>query len=350
MTLLSDRWAGMRHVPWVELTRAPTAVARDAELSTAAGADVWIKRDDLTSHEYGGNKIRKLEFTLADALAEEARAVVTSGAAGSHHALATATHAAALGLHVHVCSFPQRYSTHAERNLRALVRARATVHPVASPALIPSGVAWVGAQLRLQRQRPYAIPPGGSSVLGTLGYVEAGLEIARQIEGGLVPEPSAVFVALGSGGTAAGAAIGLAAAGLTSRLVAVRVVPRAIASRRSVGRLIDKTVSFLRKTDARFPDVAAAARALVDIDGSEYGRGYGEPTSSGRNAGRLARKGGVVELDPTYTEKAVAALLRRGREELRGRPLLYVHTCAPAPEPESGEGPLPEPLRRLLRR
>src|SRR5690606_37552120 len=121
-------------------------------------------------------------------------------------------------------------------------------------------------------------------------------------------------VALGTGGTAAGLAVGLAAAGVTARVVAVRVVPRALSNRATLGAMIGRTVAHLRALDNRFPDVAALARANVHVDHAELGGGYGEPTSSGRNAERLARELAGMHLEPTYTAKAFASLLRHARD------------------------------------
>lgn len=351
MTILSDRWKGLRKVPHVPLAELPTPVERLPTLSKWAGADLWIKRDDRTAALYGGNKVRKLEYLLGEAFAKEADTLVTAGAAGSHHALATAIFGAEQGFAVQVVLMPQRYSAHVEEQLRATLAAGAHVHPVRSPTLLVPTMTAVAARLKLRGRRPFVIPPGGSNTAGVIGNVEAGLELARQMEAGVMPEPDAIVVALGTGGTTVGLAVGLAAAGVTARIIGVRVVPRALANHGRLNAMIDRTVAYLRGLDDRFPDVASAARKHVVIDHREYGEGYGEPTSSGRNAQRLAREHAGLTLEPTYTAKAFASALRHARDDYPGGRILYIHTLSGADLRASIEGapPLPSSLTRLFR-
>lgn len=350
VTILSDRWRGFRHIPYVTLAELPTPIVRVPTLSTRVGADVWIKDDGLTSPRYGGNKVRKLEYVLGDAMAHEADTLITTGAAGSHHAVATAVFAADVRLRVHVVSFSQPWSGHAEQQLRALLHAGAEVHPVRAAALAIPRMHALAARLRMQRRRPYVVPPGGSNVAGVIGYVEAGLELARQIEARAMPEPDAIFVPLGTGGTVAGLAIGLAAAGVTSRVVAVRVVPRAVANGPLINSMIKRTVRHLKGLDERFPDVTRPARDHVEIDGEELGAGYGSETAVGRNAARLAHEHAGLDLDPTYTAKAFSGMLRVASKERAGQTLLFLNTLSRAPA-ERAPGPrLPDSLRKLLLR
>ncbi len=338
-------------MPHVPLTELPTPVEHFPSLSKWAGAEVWIKRDDVTAVRYGGNKVRKLEYLLGEAFAREADTLITAGAAGSHHALATAIYGAQQGLKVHAVLMPQRRTGHVEEHLRALLMAGAEVHPVRHAATVVPTLGALAARQRLRGRTPFVIPPGGSTVAGVLGHVEAGLELARQLEAGVVPEPDAIFVALGTGGTTAGLAIGLAAAGVTTPIVAVRVVPRMMVSRSVVMRLVRKTVRAVRALDDRFPDVSHIVRSVLRIDHREIGDGYGEPTSSGANAERLLREHAGIELEPTYTAKTVASMLRRAREEYAGRRLLYIHTLSSADLGSfvRGAPPLPRSLSGLLR-
>lgn len=351
MTILSDRWHGLRKVPHVPLAELPTPVEPLPSLSTWAGAEIWVKRDDKSGSRYGGNKVRKLEYVLGEAFAQEADTLITTGAAGSHHALATAIYGIEQGFVVNAVLIPQRYTAHVEEQLRALLAAGAEVHPVRSPALIVPTMTALAARLKLRGRRPMIIPAGGSSLAGVLGHVEAGLELARQMEAGVVPEPDAIVLALGTGGTTAGLAVGLAAAGVTARIIGVRVVPRTLASRSRINALIDRAVARLRALDNRFPEVAAAAREHVVIDHAEYGKGYGEPTSAGRNAERLAREHAGLTLEPTYTAKAFAAVIRHAQSSYPGGRILYIHTLSgtvPGADLEAAP-PLPSSLARLLR-
>ncbi|MEM1414786.1 MAG: pyridoxal-phosphate dependent enzyme, partial [Myxococcota bacterium] len=244
MTLLGSRFPRLSMLPHVPLVRA-TPVERHA----LDEGELWVKRDDLVAERYGGNKTRKLEWLLGDARARDARALLTAGAWGSHHVLATTRYGTAWGFDVHAVLAPQRRTPHVDENLRAGLGLGLHAHPVTSgPRVLPELVR-VQAALRARGLRPYRIPFGGSSPVGALGYVEAGLELAQQIQARELDEPDAVVVALGSGGTVAGLSVGLAAAGLTTKVVGVRVTPRAVANAARVRRLIAKIIAHLRRTE-----------------------------------------------------------------------------------------------------
>src|SRR5438477_12977555 len=138
MSVLSMRWSRLRSLPHVALGTLPTPLERSARLTDALGGDVWVKRDDLTGGPYGGNKVRKLERLLADALDRGADTIITTGAAGSHHVLATATYAARLGLAVHGVMVPQKKTPHVEATLRASVAAGAALHSVRVHVAVPA--------------------------------------------------------------------------------------------------------------------------------------------------------------------------------------------------------------------
>lgn len=172
---------------------------------------------------------------------------------------------------------------------------------------------------------PYPIPPGGSVPLGCVGYVRAGLELGWQVREGLLPEPSHVVLALGSGGTAAGLLLGMRTAGLRSQLVCVLVNDITGVGARSVFRLARRTQRLLARQRAGLPSVALAATDIVVRD-EWLGAGYGHPTEAAAQATAAFAAKGVV-LDPVYTAKAAAAMLdlsRRG--ELEPGPALFWHT------------------------
>ncbi|MCS6798684.1 MAG: pyridoxal-phosphate dependent enzyme [Myxococcota bacterium] len=347
MPWLFERWPALRALPYRSLVAAPTPVERLAAVSRSSGAELWCKRDDLTHPRYGGNKVRKLEWLLADARACGAGAIVTTGAWGSHHVLATAVHGAEAGFEVHAVLVPQPLDEHVEAQLRADLRAGARLLPVPAWALVPAAMRLVAARLRIAGVRPYLLGPGGSSPVGCIGYVEAGLELAEQIAARALPEPATITVALGSGATAVGLALGLAAAGLTVPVRAVRVTSRLVVSRRLLVRLARRTVEVLRRADDRFPDVARVAMRRLQVDHRQFAPGYGRSTEASREAMRVARDDGLV-LDPTYTSKAFASLLALVRGGARG-PHLFWHTLSSAPMEPLLEGapPLPAWARRV---
>lgn len=305
-------------------------------------ATLWIKRDDLSSDLYGGNKVRKLELLLGAARDAGRTRILTMGAAGSHQVVATAMYGAREGFTVEAVLVAQPASAHAELNLR--VALAYGLHAIACPAwaLAPALVA-----ARSGRDA-YFVPLGGSNVLGSLGFVDAAHELAAQVRAGELEEPDVVVVAMGSGGTAAGLAAGFEQAGLRTRVLGVAVSPPTALLKHLARRLTKNTAE-----GAGMP-VAAALRAAarLDVEGRWMGRGYGHATEEGSAASEVARGAGVV-LDATYTAKAFAcALALAGRGDVRN--VLYWHTLSTAPlEPllsdEARAAKLPKPLARLLR-
>lgn len=353
MSVLSQRWSRLRSLPYVSLGTTPTPLDHSRHLTDALGTEIWLKRDDLTGGRdvegrpaYGGNKVRKLERLLADAVDRQADTILTTGAAGSHHVLATATYARRLGLRTHAVMVPQKKTPHVESTLRASVDAGVEIHVVPAFVAVAPAMAALTLRLRARGARPYVIGPGGSEPPGVVGYVEAGLELATQLLETRASEPDAVYVPMGSGGTLAGLALGLAAAGVMAKVVGVRVLPQGVVRRAWIASLVRGATERLRAFDDRFPDVTATALENVEIDDHEAGRGYGIPTPSGREAGRLAHDVGGLELDATYTEKAFASLVRAARGPRRGQRLLFVHTLSHV-HPDAGP-PLPARLGRLL--
>jgi D-cysteine desulfhydrase len=328
---------GVLRGPRIDLGTYPTPVARLDALSSPAST-LWVKRDDLTSPVYGGNKVRKLELVLAAARAAGKTRILTIGAIGSHQVVAAAIYGQRFGFAVEAVLVSQPATPHAERNLR--VALAHGLHAIACPAwsLAPAYVAsrW-GRDV-------YFVPLGGSSPLGSLGYVDGALELAAQISAGLLAEPDVAIVALGSGGTAAGLAVGFEQAGLKTRVLGVAVAPPTPVVRHLARRLAQKTAKLAGLPTA----VGVRAAKRIDVEGQWMGRGYGHPTDEGRAATEIAAGVGLA-LDATYTAKAFAcALAQVKRGELRE--LLYWHTLssAPLPAPADAEAPLPPALARLF--
>lgn len=352
MSLLSDRWSRLRSLPKVSLADVPTPLEPMSRLSDALGCDIWVKRDDRTGARYGGNKVRKLEHLLGQAREVRADALLTMGAVGSHHVLATALYGREQGFEVHALMTGQPASVHAEENARADLACGAHLHPVRAYALIPAAMAALTLKLRLSRKKVFVIPIGGSDPTGVLGYVEAGLELAQQLVTELPgKDPTAIYVPMGSGGTAAGLAVGLAAAGVTIPVIGVRVTPRGLVGRPLLSALAHQAVNDLHARDDRFPKIAGLAMENLILDEDELGEGYAMPTGRATEATQLVRSTSSLELDTTYTAKTMAALIRDARGPRKGQRLLYVHTLSSAPmEPLlRGVPSLPEDVARLLK-
>ena len=290
----------------------PTPVERLARWSTGA-SELWIKRDDLTSTTYGGNKVRKLELVLEEAKRQGKARVVTLGAVGSHHVLATGIYAQSFGLQVEAIVIGQPRSQHVLENARASVGQGVRMIPASNFA---EAALLLGARVA---RGAYFIPAGGSSKLGTLAYVEAARELAAQIARGEMPEPDAIVVALGSGGTAAGLAAGVVAAGLRARVLGVTVAEPA--------RLLEHNARALAEQCAK-PGQKREVLARLEQTRAYLGAGYGYSTPEGERAMHEALGAGLV-LDATYTAKAFAAACERARLG-RERTILFWHTLSSA--------------------
>ena len=317
-----------RRLPHAALGEFPTPVDRLAGAGDAIGAGrLYIKRDDLSGSLYGGNKVRKLEFLLADALRAGAREVMTVGFAGSNHALATAIYAGQLGLKSVSMLMPQPNAHYVRRNLLASHHYGAELHHFRDTAHLSLGVA--GRSLQGMTRRlgpPRFIPAGGSCPLGVVGYVNAAFELRDQVMAGDLPEPHAIYVPLGSMGTAVGLALGLKAAGLGSRVVAVRVIEERWAPRRHMARLLHQTVAFLRDLAPAFPRVDITETALAVRDDC-MGDGYACFTEDGVKATELMRRGAGITLNGAYSAKAFAALLADARQPgLEDKTILFWNT------------------------
>jgi 1-aminocyclopropane-1-carboxylate deaminase/D-cysteine desulfhydrase-like pyridoxal-dependent ACC family enzyme len=300
--------AALDAIPHVRLGVWPTPVERFAGPSAAWAERIWVKREDRASPLYGGNKVRKLEYLLATGRGP----VVAFGGLGSHHVLATALHAAILGRECYGVLAEQPVIDHTAavlalnaRECAGLVRWRSPLAALRALRRLTSAVA-AGADGR--PARPSVLFPGGSSPVGTLGWVGGGLELAGQIASSECPAPEEIYVAYGSGGTAVGLALGLALAGVTCAVVAVRVATRLAGNRRYAALLARRTFALL----AERADLGPMPALRLELRHGFAGAGYGHPTAEAEEAIRLAAASNLP-LEPTYTGKALAALLAAAR-------------------------------------
>jgi D-cysteine desulfhydrase len=342
---LFDRFPALRErLPWIPLATVPTAVQALATPATFRGR-LSVKRDDLTSPRYGGNKVRKFEYLLADAQRRGARSLVTVGGLGSNQALGLAIHGRALGFSVDISLAPQPITPAVQANLRGLVAAGATLR-VARSGIACLWKAWRALRQRRQvGERPYYVPFGATMGLSTLGYVAAGLELATQIEAGLLPVPDRIFVAAGTGGTAAGLVLGCRLARLPTRVTAVRVFAAYKANRRTIVRLARSAVALLRALDASVPDIPVAAGDF-DLLTDFLGPGYGAATPAADAA--VAWAAFRLRLETTYTGKTLAACLAHGAATPDGTALFW-NTYNSAVFPQAHDlSILPPKLRAAL--
>ena len=297
-------------IPYVSLGEFPTPLRHLDKLGREVGADqLYLKNDGLSGLNYGGNKLRKLEFILGDALNKGAKEVLTFGFAGSNHALATAVYAQKFGLKCISILLAQLNAKYVWHNLLLSQVCCAEIchcnNEVA--AYIPT----IKKILRGKLTKgifPYIIAPGGSSPLGTIGYVNAGFELKEQIENGLMPEPEMIFVPLGTMGTAVGLLIGLKAAGLSTRVVSVRVADYKYGNKEKFVKLFKKTLALIHSFDPSFPHIEISDDE-VDIRHDFFGEQYACFTEEGTTAVDLVAKSEGIKLDGTYTGKTMAAII-----------------------------------------
>jgi 1-aminocyclopropane-1-carboxylate deaminase/D-cysteine desulfhydrase-like pyridoxal-dependent ACC family enzyme len=289
---LLRRFPGLAALPRADFGAFPTPVET---LSLAGGATLMVKRDDLSGRVIGGNKVRGLEWVLGDLHAGEH--VLTVGPRGSTHALATALCAHALGAKTTVVRWNQVMNDAARRVDGRLYRAARVVDAI----WVPPAYA-IAVSLRVGRTR--WIGAGGATPVALLGHADAALELVEQAARRECALPARVFVPFGTGSTAAGLALGFRIAGVSTRVVGVRVAPR-IASR--YGRaltLARRTASLIeRLSGARVPRVGPLD---LTIDHAFYGGKYGRPLAKPSEHERSLSLTGV-RLDDTYSRKAFAA-------------------------------------------
>lgn len=329
---LFDAFPALAHaLPRVALAPFPSAIARGSKLFDGR---LYMKRDD----ELGGGKVRKLELFLGEARALGKKQIVTFGGVGSNQALATAVLGRSLGFAVRLYLAPQPLSSLVTKNLEGDAAAHAEMR------LFPSVVA---AEAAAARDFPassdaYLIPPGGTTPLGTLGFVSAGLELAADVRAQRMPAPKRVYVALGLGGSAVGLALGCQLGALSTEIVAVRTSNPTTVTDATLRKIHDDMMAFLRAADASVPPLAMRN---LRIDGRFVGGGYGVPTRAGNDAIDRARVAEGWALDPVYTGKAMAALLADAAEGAEG-PLLFWNTQSSRPV---SVAPVPPEFARFLR-
>ncbi len=305
--------------PRCRLAALPTPLHRLPNFSAGLqGPDIWIKRDDLTALGLGGNKARKLEYLVGEALAGGCDALITTGGVQSNHARMTAAAAATVGLDC-VLVLTGEPPRAVSGNLLLDMLFGAEVHYCAEEDA-EGEMAKHAQRLREEGKTPYVIPLGGSVPVGSLGYVKAALELVDQMtDANLAVEH--IFMASGSAGTAAGMALGLAQLDASVHLHTVSVSRSSVELHAMTEDLIDRTAALLGWD----PGPAAG---LLRVHDSYVGQGYTAPTEGGIEAIRLLAATEGILADPTYTAKALAGLvdhIRTGRIAAEER-VLFWHT------------------------
>jgi D-cysteine desulfhydrase len=318
----------------VRLAELPTPVFC-REVTTPSGKrSIAVKCDDVTNPLYGGNKVRKLEYIFQRALDRKATRVATFGTAGSNHALATAILANDIGLE---CTC---FLAHQKRTPK--VPYTLNMHRHLGTEIVRYGGSIVSLPLlrkHLQHRNAWVVPLGGSSWLGAAGFVNAGFELAEQVEESDIPCPARIYIANGTMGSVAGLLLGLAAAEMPIDVHAVRVADNRFTNPAILDRLMRKTALLLHRIDPEF-DTGAADRARLFWRDDFFAGGYAVIDERISDAVAFASDELGLSLETTYTGKAMAALLHDIQQpEYDGETYLFWNTHSSRNLPVSGDRP-----------
>lgn len=306
--------------PRIHLALAPTPILKLERLSRRLGVELFVKRDDLTGLLESGNKVRKLEFLVGDALEQRADTLITCGTLQSNCCRAVAAVAARLGLNAALAvkgSRPAAYDGNLllDRLLGASVRYLSD----AEWERVDDVMEEMATEVRARGHRPYVIPESGSNEVGALGYLECAVELAGQIGHG-APRFDTVVISVYSGGSQGGLLMGKQLAGLPSEIVGIPIAWPAARVREHVQHTMAKAIR-------RFGLAIEVPKSIHLLDGHQ---GVGRAAVGDEELGtilRLAREEGLI-LDPVYTAKAFTGLLTTLEKDPKalGQRVCFIHT------------------------
>jgi D-cysteine desulfhydrase len=327
MSLLHDRFPGLtlEHLP---LGSAPTPLDR-LDPALVDEAEVWVKHEGAYGEGgWGGNKVRKLGWIIPEAQRRGVRTLFTVGGIGTHWGLAAALYGREHGLHTVLGLVDQPVDDHVREQLARLERSGATLYRYRTPARLRLAAPRILARATLRDRRlPWYVPAGGSNEYGALAYVEVGLELAGQVREGQLPEPATLVTAVGSGGTAAGLALGLRLAGLRTRVFGVVVNDAFPLDAGVITELSNRTAALMGRSGADLGSVRLEPED-VTMRTDWLGTTYGDPTPASTAAVADAASRGLT-LEPVYTGKALAAMRdAAGTADMPG-PIVWLDTHGP---------------------
>jgi len=316
----------MVKLPRVALGHWPTPLHELPRLSaTLGGPRIFIKRDDLTGLALGGNKCRKLEYVLADALKNGVDTLITSGSSQSNHALQTAAAARKLGMEAYLALVKGMHvETQGNLLLQNILNSTVNIVEVADPSemftTMPRKMNELADELRSKGRTPLVIPAGAEFPLGTVGWVDAAEEIGRQLKDQEI-DAQYVVLAHSGGGTQAGLVLGFKQLKLPLNVVGISTMYQKSAAVNEVVTLANDTARLLGFDVTITPDE-------VTLYDDYIGEGYGIPTEGCIEAIRLVAQTEAIFLDPVYSAKAMAGfvdLIRKGEFTSRDT-VLFIHT------------------------
>ena len=327
---LVKKYPGLINLPFVKLCDGPTPIQRlnvNPDQTTIA---LFVKQDDVSASPYGGNKPRKYQREIGRALAHGAKTIITFGCAGSNHAVAMAEHATKLGLKTICMLNPQPNSSVVRKNLLLHLTNGTELHyyPDNNARKIGTIEKWQDHK-NTYGDYPYIIPTGGSTPLGTIGFVDALFELKEQIDQGMLPEPEYIYVPCGSCATTAGLLLGIKALGLKTKIMAIATEPEDTPDefKQNIIKLFIAANELLHATDPSFPLFNFPEENLI-INLDFTGPSYGTFTKEGMEARKLLKEKDDIIVEGTYTAKAFAALLYDvSNQKVKGTILFWNTYC-----------------------
>ena len=305
MPTINQYYPGLEKIPWISLGEYPTRVEKLEKMGEARGfSNLYIKRDDCCNPVYGGNKVRKLEYLLADAQRKRKKTLITLGCAGSNQVLATGIFGGELGFDVVGIMLDQPNTIYVRENL--LLDKHYNVKLVHAKDTVAEVTAFTSQYIKavLSGGKPYFVTAGASNEIGNMSFVNASFELKEQIENGDTPEPDYIVVACGSIGTAAGLTLGCRLAGLDTKVIGVRVAMSWLVTKWRMRRMIRDINKYMRKFDQSMPLLDVKEDELILLE-DYLGKEYACFTDCGCQCVDDMRELEDIKLEQTYTGKAL---------------------------------------------
>jgi len=302
----------------IELIKSPSPVVRLKNLEKSIGfkGTIWMKNDGMLSTIYGGNKPRKFEFIFKEAIETRAKYLVTTGGIGTNHGLAVSLFGKEFGLKTILFLYPQPITKYVKKNLVRMVDSGAEIRLATNPVH-----AVARAKILGRKEGHFFIPPGGSSATGNTGFYLAGKELIEQIRNGEIPEPSFIFIPVGTGGSLAGLSLGLCDSEIKTKIIGICVVERIITNKTVLFYEILSLSNLLRKNGIKSNPLKAMMK--FTLNHNFIGRGYGYVTKEATKAVEIVKDEEGIELETTYTGKTLAGLIHFAKEKGKGDLLFW---------------------------
>lgn len=322
---------GLASRPRVSLVLEPTPLHPAPRLSAELGVPILFKRDDLAGTGLGGNKLRALEYLIADALDRRCDCLVTGAGPQSNWTMLTALACLRSGIEPHVVCYGSAAADEGNMRLHRWLGTDVRFTGEADRSSVDAGIERVAAELGAAGRQPYVVPRGGATPLGALGYVRASAELAGQLEA-LGERPAGLWLGTGSCGTQAGLVAGAALTGACYSVTGVTVSRPESECRERIAALAAGAAALAGVT---------TSLASPEVVGGWIGPGYGKPSPGGQAAAHLVAVTESVFLDPVFGAKAMAALIARCRAgQVQGTQVFLVSGGAPTLFTAAGSGAL----------